>query len=86
MKVLDMNSTSITSTKFRRILFLKSISWRDDVLKFPSLQKSHLLLGSEKKELFKNAAADCLVSHPVEQRLYCVHAQSCLNSLVSQGL
>ena len=35
-------------------------------LEFPSLQKSHLLLGVEKKELVKNAAADCLISHPVE--------------------
>ena len=35
-------------------------------LEFPSIQKSHLLLGVEKKELVKNASSDCLISHPVE--------------------
>ena len=60
-----MNSSSIMSTKFRRIFF-QVYPGEMMPLEFPSIQKSHLLLGVEKKELVKNASSDCLISHPVE--------------------
>lgn len=67
MKMSGHEEHLFNANKIQNYFFV-GIPWGDNALEFYSYGKLHLSLGVKKKDLFKDAAADCFLSHPVKDQ------------------